>query len=80
MSRPASNPQPIGQLALHQMLGLNVPLPAVQSFIVQGARKSQSEEGVVRELYSPQWAPEPTPIGHLKFALKHEAFDLRVLH
>jgi len=81
MNRPLSNrPQAIGQLALHQLFGLNVPLPAVQSFIVQGARKTEIEEGFIRELYSPQWTPEPTPVGHLRFALKHESFDLRVIY
>lgn len=80
MSPPATLPQPIGQLALHQMLGLEVPLPAMRSYVVQGARKSEREGAITVEFYPPQWTPLPTPLGHLKFALKHEAYDLRLLN
>jgi hypothetical protein len=51
MIRPPRNPPtPIGQLALLEQLGLKVPPPAVQSFVAPAARKTEVEEGVVREL------------------------------
>jgi Fic family protein len=81
MKHPFHNsPTPVGQLALVEQLGLKQPAPAVQSFIAPSARKTEVTEGVVSELYPPQWTPEPSPLGHLKFALKHEAYDLRIIH
>jgi len=68
-----------GQAALHTMLNLRRPRPAVQSFIVSGARRTREAEGVTEEYYPRQYLPENQPLSQLKFALKYEPLDLGVI-
>ena len=79
MTQPAKKSIPIGQLALREMLGLRLPPSPVESYIVQGARRSQERDGHTLEHYPPQYAVKDNPIEHLRFALKHEALDLHLI-
>jgi Fic family protein len=69
-----------GQIALHTMLELRRPLPATQSFVVSGARRTRETGAYIEEYYPLQYLPEETPISHLKFALKYEPLDLGVIY
>ncbi|MGI8785645.1 MAG: Fic family protein [Acidobacteriota bacterium] len=72
---------PLGQIGLVRLvqdLGLSVPLPAVRSEIVAGARQTRIADGVVYERYPRSYAPDGI-IGNLKFAMRYEAVDLGVL-
>lgn len=71
---------PVGQYALHRDFALRVPLPAVQSYVRSGARRTIETYGEVREYFPLSYATDGTPIGNLRFALKYEPLDLRVLH
>ena len=70
---------PIGQAWLIQELGLAVPPPAIESQLVAGARRTETHGLRTRESYPMRYAPDESVISHLRFALRHEAFDLRVL-
>ena len=70
---------PIGQTWLIQELGLAVPPPAIESYLVAGARRTETHGARTRESYPMRYAPEESVISHLRFALRHEAFDLGVL-
>lgn len=72
--------QLVGLAALRETLALRVPPPAVQSYIVAGARRTEVlPGGQVVEHYPRSYAPEGSPLSHLKFALRHEPLDLGVL-
>ena len=71
--------KPVGQTWLIQELGLAVPPPAVESFLVAGARRTETHGARTRESYPMRYAPEESVTSHLRFALRHEAFDLGVL-
>lgn len=77
MSHPSRSPA--GQAWLLRDLGLAVPRPSVESYIVAGARRTASREGRTIELYPKRYAPRDSVVAHLRFALRHEAFDLGVL-
>lgn len=71
--------RPIGLLGLIEELGLEVPLPAVRSSVVRGARKTVvGGDGVISELYPQSYKPDGL-IGNLKFAMRYEPIDLGVL-
>jgi Fic/DOC family len=74
-----NTPVPVGQLALRETLGLKLPPSPIESYIVQGARRTQERDGHLIEHYPPQYAVADDPIEHLRFALKHEPLDLRVI-
>jgi len=76
-----SNPvrKPIGQSWLLRDLGLAVPRPSVESYIVAGARRTESRGSRTIELYPKRYAPRDSVVAHLRFALRNEAFDLGVL-
>ncbi len=78
---PVSNNtrMPIGQSWLIRELGLAVPPPAIESYLVAGARRTETHGLRTRESYPMRYAPEASVISHLRFALRHEAFDLGVL-
>jgi hypothetical protein len=78
-SSPPHRPVPIGQAWLRRQLGLAVPAPATESFVVHGARRTESHAGRTLEFYPRQYATDDTPAAHLRFALRHEAADLGVL-
>lgn len=71
--------KPIGQAWLFRELGLAVPRPAVESHVVAGARRTETSGARTIELYPMRYATEDSAIPHLRFALRHEAFDLGVL-
>lgn len=70
---------PIGHAWLRQQLGLRAIAPAVESYIVAGARRTEVHNGRTTELYPRAYATDADPLAHLKFALKHEPLDLGVI-
>lgn len=76
MTREAA---PIGQAWLLDQLKLQVIAPAHQSFIVPAVRRTEVKDGQTTELYPKQYATDPDPVSHLRFALKHEPFDIGVV-
>ena len=70
---------PVGQTWLIRELGLAVPPPAIESYLVAGARRTETHGPRTRESYPMQYAPGDSAISHLRFVLRHEAFDLGVL-
>ncbi len=74
--------EPVGQTALRELLRLAVPEPAVQSYLVAGARRTAEHNGHVIEHY-PRYRYAPGPgdsvVAHLRFALRHEPVDPGVL-
>ncbi len=70
---------PIGQAWLRHELNLKVPPPEVESYIVAGARRTRMRGPRIEELYPRQYATDGSLVSHLRFALRHEAFDLGVL-
>jgi Fic family protein len=79
MTQSPKKNMPVGQLALREMLALKLPPSPVESYVVQGARRTQERDGQITEHYPPQYAVAENPIEHLRFALKHEPLDLRVI-
>ena len=71
--------QPIGQAWLRNEFGLPVPEPAVESYVVAGSRRTESRGDHTREYYPSHYAINDSVVSHLRFALRHEAFDLRLL-
>ena len=81
MLGPAANKErhPIGHAWLRRELGLQVPPPAVESYIVAGARRTEIHGSRIVELYPRQYATDGSVVSHLRFALRHEPTDLGVL-
>lgn len=69
----------IGQAWLRKELGLRVPRPSVESHVTAGARRTERDGTRVTEQYPLPYEPSESAISHLRFALRHEAFDLAVL-
>lgn len=67
---------PVGYAALIDTYRLQVPIPLTLCAI--GTRHKNFEQDGWR-LFTPRYAPDPTPGGHLTFALKYEGLDLAVL-
>lgn len=70
---------PIGHAWLRRELGLPVPAPAVESYVVAGARRTETHGSRIVELYPRQYAVDGSVVSHLRFALRHEPLDLGVL-
>jgi len=70
---------PIGQAWLRQRLGLAVPQPAVESYVIQGARRTEIQGRRTLEFYPGKYATDDTVASHLRFALRHEPVDMGVL-
>jgi Fic family protein len=72
--------QPVGYVALIEQLALDALPPRRASYV---SRRSviRFEDGIDRGTahYPVGYAPDPTPTGHLEFALKHEGLELEVL-
>ena len=81
MANPGSNdgPAAIGQEWLRREFGLAVPAPAVESYIIQGARRTAVHGPRTLEFYPRQYDADGTVVSHLRFALRHEPVDLGVL-
>lgn len=75
-----SSSTPVGQLALHQSLGLRIGQPHVRSFAAPGARRTTELPSHTEEYYPAHYAPENSLLGNLRFALKYEALDLGVTY
>jgi hypothetical protein len=71
--------KPIGHAWLRQNFQLAVPQPAVESYIVAGARRTEIHGSRVVELYPRQYSTDESPVSHLRFALRHEPTDLGIL-
>lgn len=69
----------IGQAWLRDELGLKVPRPSVESHVTAGARRTERNGARVTEQFPLVYSPSESAISHLRFALRHEAFDLAVL-
>lgn len=70
---------PIGHTWLRRELGLSAPLPAVQSYVIDGARRTEVHGSRTIEFYRRQYANDETVVSHLRFALRHEPADLGIL-
>lgn len=81
MGTPDSNDgaAAIGQAWLRRQFGLAVPAPAVESYIVQGARRTDATGPRTFEFYPRQYEADGTVAAHLRFALRHEPVDLGIL-
>jgi hypothetical protein len=81
MSDAGSNDSstPIGLTWLRQKLQLAVPAPAVESCIVQGARRTEVRGRRTIEFYPRRYATDDTVVSHLRFAFRHEPVDIGVL-
>lgn len=70
----------MGLLALHSALNLTVPLPHVRSWISSGStRREENRLDCQLRVYPKRFAHSGTLLNHLRFALKHEPLDQRVL-
>jgi hypothetical protein len=81
MSDPDYNegPAPIGQAWLRREFRLAVPAPAVESYVIQGARRTEIQGRRTIEFYPRQYATDGKVTSHLRFALRHEPVDMGVL-
>ena len=81
MSDPDYNegPAPIGQAWLRREFRLAVPAPAVESYVIQGARRTEIQGRRIIEFYPRQYATDGKVTSHLRFALRHEPVDMGVL-
>ena len=71
---------PIGQAWLRSELNLAVPLPAVESWVGAGARRTEVQgNSRIVEQNPRQYATDGSIAAHLRFALRHEPVDLGVL-
>ena len=70
---------PIGHLWLRQTLGLRVPRPYVESYVVAGTRRTEVHGARTLEFYGRSYMTNPANLrAQLRFALRHEPLDLRV--
>lgn len=71
---------PLGQIALLEALRLDVPAPLVRSYAVPGARRTEvGGGGQVLEWYPKSYHGGDSPLANLRFALRYEPLDLRLL-
>lgn len=70
---------PIGHEWLRREFGVAVPPPSVQSYIIQGARRTTIKDALTLEFYPRQYEADGTVASHLRFALRYEPIDLGVL-
>lgn len=68
-----------GQAWLRRELKLAAPAPAAESYIAPGPRRSEADGSRTAELYPRAYAPSGSVVSHLRFMLRHEAFDIGVL-
>lgn len=71
---------PIGQLWLRQRYGVRTPRPYTESYVVAGSRRTEVNGPRTVEYYGRSYLPDIDDIRtHLRFALRYEAIDLRLL-
>ena len=78
-ARSNDSSTPIGLSWLRQKLQLAVPAPAIESYIVQGARRTEVRGRSTIEFYPRRYATDDTVVSHLRFAFRHEPVDIGVL-
>jgi Fic family protein len=71
--------EPVGYEWLRRQLSLAVPAPVVESYVVQGARRTAVQDDRTLEFYPRQYAIESTVTAHLRFALRYEPVDVGIL-
>src|ERR1700712_5979841 len=71
--------EPVGQAWLRRKLRLSVPRPAVESYVVSGARRTEVHGARTLEFYPRQYATGDAVISNLRFALRREPLDLGVM-
>jgi hypothetical protein len=69
-------PMTIGLCQLVEKLQLQIPLPAIRSEIVAGARRTIAADGKTLEQYPKNYMPKGL-IGNLRFALRYENSNKR---
>jgi hypothetical protein len=81
MRRPISNDAwvPLGHAWLRHFLKLATPAPAVESYVVSGARRTEFRGSRQIDLYPGQYATGDSIISNLRFALRHEPTDLGIM-
>jgi hypothetical protein len=81
MTTPGSNDGSvaIGQEWLRREFGLAVPASAVESYIIQGARRTAVHGAPTLEFYPRQYDTDRAVASHLRFAFRHEPIDLGIL-
>ncbi len=77
--RTRAFPIAIGLHGLVEQLGLKIPLPAVRSEVVAGARKTRVVDNRILEQYPKSYLPSGVT-GNLRFAMRYEPVDLGVLN
>jgi hypothetical protein len=76
---PKEGLAPVGYEWLRRQLSLAVPAPVVESYVVQGARRTAVHDDRTLEFYPRQYAIESTVTAHLRFALRYEPVDVGIL-
>jgi len=76
-SKEIKLPAAVGLMAVIKELDLKVPLPAVRSTVISGARKTNNVGGIVNEYYPKSYAVADL-YANLKFAMRYEPVDLRI--
>jgi hypothetical protein len=77
--RTGAVPIAVGLHGLVEQLGLKIPLPAVRSEVVAGARKTRVVDNRILEQYPKSYLPSGVT-GNLRFAMRYEPIDLGVLN
>jgi hypothetical protein len=75
----SSKPIPLGQMAIYTQLGLLIPPPAVQSYAVSAARRTRELTTHTEEHYPLHYSTDGSIKENLRFAIKHEPLDLRII-
>ncbi|MDI4666742.1 Fic family protein [Xanthobacter autotrophicus] len=69
----------IGHAWLRTHFGLRVPPPFTESYAVAGARRREVSGRRIIEFYPRSYATGDDPVANLRFALRYEPADLRIL-
>ena len=78
-SSPNHGLTPIGHSWLRREFDLATPQPAVESFVIQGARRTEIRDKKTVQFYPRQHAIGDSVISNLKFALRNEPTDIACL-
>ena len=72
---------PAGYAWLKQHFDLKVLPHFHESYIVKRGirRSSEKEGGMIKKVFTKTYAPDPTPLGHMEFALKYDGVNLEIL-
>lgn len=72
-------PAPLGHMWLRAHFGLRAPAPHVESYVIAGARRTETNSSNMVELYPRAYATGDDVIANLRFALRYEPLDLGTL-